>query len=116
MFRLIYFILFTLLISNSSYAIAESVKKEFKFTEAFSTDISKTFNKAAVNANSKIRNSMQGRLTSIPLTWRLINGAVKPNGEYVLFFQDKDGAVYTLEVSASGLINGGNLLSIPSHP
>ena len=96
-------------------AFAESFKQEFRFIEAYSTDISKTTNKISVSSSSKIRESMQGKLASIPPTWRLVNGSVKPTGEYVMFFQDKDGGVYTLEVSASGLISGGSLISIPVH-
>jgi len=113
MYKAICLTLLLQLINQSVFA--EPLKQEFRFNEAFSTDVSKITNQASVNSSTKIRDNMQGKVTTIPATWRLVNGTVKPPGEYVMFFQDKDGGVYTLEVSASGLIGGGNFLSIPAR-
>lgn len=99
-----------------SLTFADSIEKSLKSNDAYISPISKKTNEVTYNANILARDAIQGKKTSIPSSWRFVNAVAKVTGDYILFFQDKDGSVHTINISSNGNIDGADLINIPSHP
>jgi hypothetical protein len=88
---------------------AAPVDRELRASEAFVTPISRTVNAASVAAAAAAREALQGQVTSIPSSWRLVSVLPKGSG-YVMFFQDTDGSVRSLGLDTNGAVSGADAL------
>lgn len=88
--------------------------RELKFTESYTSGVTRAVNDAAFTGNVTVRDAMKGTVASIPATWRLVNVLPKGSG-YVMFFQDQDGSVRSLGLDGNGAVTGGDVLWLRSH-
>lgn len=88
--------------------------RELKFTEGYTSSVTRTVNETAFKANATVRDAMKGNVASIPATWRLVNVLPKGSG-YVMFFQDQDGSVRSLGMDGNGAVTGGDVLWVRSY-
>ena len=107
-----------ILLSNT--ALAQSTVKGLTAADSYIPEPAKLVNQADAQGNALLRKAFKTDTFKVPKNWRLVSvvpeAKLSSGGQdYILFFQDSQGAVHSVGVQMSGAVSGKNLLYIPAE-
>lgn len=108
----------TILLSTSVHA--QSTVKGLTAADSYIPEPAKLVNQADAQGHALLKKAFKTETFKIPKNWRLVSvlPETKSNAtgqDYILFFQDSQGAVHSVGVQMSGAVSGKNLLYIPAE-
>jgi hypothetical protein len=109
---------FAILLSNT--ALAQSTVKGLTAADSYIPETAKLVNQADAQGHALLKKAIKTEAFKIPKNWRLVSvlPETKSNAagqDYIMFFQDNQGAVHSVGVQMSGAVSGKNLLYIPAE-
>lgn len=110
--------LIAILLAPTVYA--QSTVKGLTAADSYIAEPAKLVNQADAQGHALLKKAFKTETFKIPKNWRLVSvlPETKSNAtgqDYILFFQDSQGAVHSVGVQMSGAVSGKNLLYIPAE-
>ncbi len=108
----------TVLLSNAT--LAQSTVKGLTAADSYIAEPAKLVNQADAQGNTLLKKSFKTDSFKVPKNWRLVSVVPEARSnsggqDYILFFQDAQGAVHSIGIQMSGAVSGKNLLYIPAE-
>lgn len=108
----------TILLSTTAHA--QSTVKGLTAADSYIPEPAKLVNKADAQGHALLKKAFKTDTFKVPKNWRLVSvvpeAKLSSGGQdYIMFFQDSQGAVHSLGVQMSGAVSGKNLLYIPAE-
>ena len=97
----------------SGASSADSAKEDLEYNQSNIPALIKQTNKVGVASNKSVQRTLDSKGVAIPANWRLVNVIHKSIGNYVLFFQDKAGEVFSFGITDAGALTGSDVIHIP---
>lgn len=104
----------------SQQLCAQTMVKGLIAADGYISEPAKLSNQADAQGHALMRKTFKAEPFKVPKNWRLVSVVAEPkinttSQDYVLFFQDAQGAVHSVGVQMSGALSGKNVLYIPAE-